>query len=99
MEVEDYISGKKDIIVATDAIGMGLSLPIRRIVFAELRKYDGTKKRNLTAQEIQQISGRAGRFGMFEKGEVTSFRDNKFISKLLQQKIEPIQKIRMNNII
>jgi len=52
-----------DVLVASDAIGMGLNLQIRRIVFRSLRKFDGETTRCLTAAEIRQISGRAGRYG------------------------------------
>ena len=69
-EAARFNSGDAEILVATDAIGMGLNLNIRRIVFAALRKYDGTMSRDLTAQEVKQIGGRAGRYGMHEAGVV-----------------------------
>ena len=69
-EAARFNSGDAEILVATDAIGMGLNLNIRRIVFAALRKFDGTMSRDLTAQEVKQIGGRAGRFGMHEAGVV-----------------------------
>lgn len=46
-------------IVSTDAIGMGLNLPIRRIIFLETEKFDGVERRELTPAEIRQIAGRA----------------------------------------
>jgi ATP-dependent RNA helicase SUPV3L1/SUV3 len=49
---------------------MGLNLNIRRIVFAELRKFDGEQRRELTSQEVKQIGGRAGRYGKHETGVV-----------------------------
>jgi len=69
-EAARFNSGDADILVATDAIGMGLNLNIRRIVFAALRKFDGTQSRDLTAQEVKQIGGRAGRYGKHEQGVV-----------------------------
>jgi ATP-dependent RNA helicase SUPV3L1/SUV3 len=60
------------VVVATDAIGLGLNLPIRRIVFSSVRKFDGVSTRSLTPQEIRQIAGRAGRYGMHEEGQVTA---------------------------
>jgi ATP-dependent RNA helicase SUPV3L1/SUV3 len=54
--------------VATDAIGMGMNLPIERLVFLEISKFDGTETRLLRPAEIQQIVGRAGRRGLYEKG-------------------------------
>jgi ATP-dependent RNA helicase SUPV3L1/SUV3 len=55
--------GDADILVATDAIGMGLNLPIQRVVFTAVHKYDGVKRAELTPSLLQQIGGRAGRFG------------------------------------
>jgi ATP-dependent RNA helicase SUPV3L1/SUV3 len=39
-EVRKYTSGETNIVVATDAIGLGISLPIKRVIFAETEKYD-----------------------------------------------------------
>lgn len=69
-QVELYNNGKTDIIVATDAIGMGMNLPIQRVIFAEITKFDGISRRNLLPNEIKQIAGRAGRRGIFDKGFV-----------------------------
>ncbi|NPD65726.1 RNA helicase [Lichenicola cladoniae] len=69
-EAARFNSGQADILVATDAIGMGLNLNIRRVVFAALRKFDGTQSRDLLPQEIKQIGGRAGRYGRHESGVV-----------------------------
>ncbi|KAJ8460701.1 hypothetical protein OPV22_033627 [Ensete ventricosum] len=65
-------SSEFDILVASDAIGMGLNLNISRIIFSTLKKFDGTYTRELTVPEIKQIAGRAGRYGSkFSSGEVT----------------------------
>jgi ATP-dependent RNA helicase SUPV3L1/SUV3 len=69
-EAARFNSGEADILVATDAIGMGLNLNIRRVVFGALRKFDGTQSRDLLAQEVKQIGGRAGRYGKHETGIV-----------------------------
>uniref|UniRef100_A0A803MQV1 RNA helicase n=1 Tax=Chenopodium quinoa TaxID=63459 RepID=A0A803MQV1_CHEQI len=61
-----------DVLVASDAIGMGLNLNISRIIFSTLQKFDGQEMRDLTVPEIKQIAGRAGRFGSkYPVGEVT----------------------------
>jgi ATP-dependent RNA helicase SUPV3L1/SUV3 len=80
-----FINGKTRVIVATDAIGMGLNLPIRRIVFLENDKFDGTRRRMLTSQEVKQIAGRAGRKGIYDIGRVAFTRDIKKMSSLLEQ--------------
>ncbi|WP_419730617.1 helicase-related protein [Lichenicola sp.] len=69
-EAARFNDGDADILIATDAIGMGLNLNIRRVVFAALRKFDGTQSRDLQSHEIKQIGGRAGRYGKHEAGIV-----------------------------
>ncbi len=64
-EAERFRSGAAPVLVATDAIGMGLNLPIRRILFAATTKYGG-----LGPHLIRQIAGRAGRFGHYPEGFV-----------------------------
>jgi ATP-dependent RNA helicase SUPV3L1/SUV3 len=51
-----------NVLVASDAIGMGLNLNLRRVIFASLDKFDGEALRPLLPAEVQQIAGRAGRF-------------------------------------
>ncbi|ATJ90123.1 RNA helicase [Acetobacter senegalensis] len=69
-EAQRFNSGAADILIATDAIGMGLNLSIKRVVFAALKKFDGKQTRDLTVQEVKQIGGRAGRYGKHEVGTV-----------------------------
>lgn len=51
-----------DFLVASDAIGMGLNLSIKRIIFNSVHKFDGIKRVQLTVPQIKQIAGRAGRY-------------------------------------
>ncbi|WP_262299179.1 helicase-related protein [Microvirga sesbaniae] len=72
-EAARFRNGEADVLVATDAIGMGLNIgPLRRVVFSTLRKFDGVRERQLNAMEIKQIAGRAGRFGHHDEGLVTA---------------------------
>lgn len=91
-QVDLYNSGRTDIIVATDAIGMGMNLPIRRVVFAEDEKFDGVCLRPLLHSEIKQIAGRAGRFGMFDEGYVVGLKSISGIKAGLDIKYKPITK-------
>ncbi|HSR01273.1 MAG TPA: helicase-related protein [Methylophilaceae bacterium] len=75
-ESERFLSGQAEILVATDAIGMGLNLPIRRVIFANIHKFDGTTSRQLNAIEVRQIAGRAGRYGVYETGYVNVLEDD-----------------------
>lgn len=60
-QVAMFEAGEVDYLVATDAIGMGLNLNLDHVAFAKLRKFDGRGQRRLTAPEVAQIAGRAGR--------------------------------------
>ncbi|GHH99348.1 DEAD/DEAH box helicase [Neobacillus kokaensis] len=90
-QIELFNKGKTKVIVATDAIGMGLNLPIRRIVFLENEKFDGTRRRLLTSQEVKQIAGRAGRKGIYDVGKVAFTNDVKKMRSLLMQEDRPVQ--------
>ncbi|CAH00694.1 ATP-dependent RNA helicase SUV3 [Kluyveromyces lactis] len=57
-----FNSGEYDILVASDAIGMGLNLSINRVVFTASYKFNGVEVVPLTFSNIKQIGGRAGRF-------------------------------------
>lgn len=69
-QIDLFISGAYDIIVTTDVIGHGINLPIDNVVFVQTEKFDGVKRRDLRRWETAQIAGRAGRFGLSEKGRV-----------------------------
>lgn len=80
-QIQDFISGKFDIIVTTDVIGHGINLPIDNVVFAETEKFDGKVRRDLQTWEAGQIAGRAGRFGLSDKGRVYTITGRKWFSK------------------
>ena len=69
-EARRFREGETEILVATDAIAMGMNLPIKTVLFAKAEKFDGITQRPLYASEIQQIAGRAGRYGLHESGFV-----------------------------
>lgn len=94
-EVRRFTEGETTVVVATDAIGMGLNLPIRRIVFLETRKFDGHTRRPLNVSEIKQIAGRAGRRGQFEVGYYTSEYREKAIKRAVEGSVETISFARM----
>lgn len=60
-QVAMYQAGEVEHLVATDAIGMGLNMDLAHVAFASLRKFDGRHDRRLSAAELAQIAGRAGR--------------------------------------
>lgn len=81
-EARRFSNGEADILVATDAIGMGLNLPIRRVVFSSTHKFDGVAARDLNATEVRQIAGRAGRagrYGIYPTGYVNAFENDELL--------------------
>ena len=69
-EIERFLSGAADVCVATDVLGHGVNLPCETLLFAETTKFDGQERRALLPWELAQIAGRAGRFGLVERGHV-----------------------------
>lgn len=60
-EARRFREGEADVVCATDAIGLGLNLPLDRVIFFETDKFDGEINRRLEPAELLQIAGRAGR--------------------------------------
>jgi ATP-dependent RNA helicase SUPV3L1/SUV3 len=85
-EARRFREGQSDIVCATDAIGLGLNLPLDRVIFYETDKYDGEIVRRLEPSEILQIGGRAGR-GPEAEGWVGAFssRDARRIEAALRE--------------
>jgi len=91
-QAEAFRTGQAQVLVATDAIGMGLNLPISRVIFTTATKYDGTEDGPIPAWLVQQIGGRAGRFGMAESGTVLGLGGpvHKAIRKQLLAPLDPL---------
>uniref|UniRef100_A0A8C9ZI99 ATP-dependent RNA helicase SUPV3L1, mitochondrial n=1 Tax=Sander lucioperca TaxID=283035 RepID=A0A8C9ZI99_SANLU len=87
------------ILVATDAIGMGLNLSIKRIIFNSLIKPNVNEKGEkqmeaISTSQALQISGRAGRFSSkFKEGEVTTMHrdDLPVLKEILSHSVDPIE--------
>ena len=99
-QVEIYQSATSTFIVATDAIGMGLNLDLDHVAFAANRKFDGYQYRELTAAELGQIAGRAGRhmrdgtFGV--TGSVDPFPDP-LVEAIETHRFEPVRTLQWRN--
>ncbi|XP_072942061.1 ATP-dependent RNA helicase SUV3 homolog, mitochondrial [Epargyreus clarus] len=86
------------VMVATDAIGLGINLSIRRIIFYSLIKpvvnEDGDKEMDvISISQALQIAGRAGRYGsVWETGYVTTYKpeDLATLKTLLAKPPDPI---------
>lgn len=56
------------ILYCTETFSVGINYPVKSVCFDSLRKFDGHNFRNLVNHEFFQMSGRAGRRGIDEKG-------------------------------
>ena len=89
-QVEGFLNHERQYVVSTDAIGMGLNLPIRRIIFMDTSKFDGRERRPLKPEEVQQIAGRAGRFGIYDKGYVGATENLSHIQTCMETVVPPL---------
>lgn len=99
-QVDIYQNGDVDFLVATDAIGMGLNLDVDHVAFAGRHKFDGFDYRELTAAEMGQISGRAGRHtrnGTFGVTARTEPLDDFLVEKLETHTFEPVRRLQWRN--
>tara|TARA_R110002051_G_scaffold259449_5_gene319221 strand:- start:301649 stop:304264 length:2616 start_codon:yes stop_codon:yes gene_type:complete len=99
-QVELYQSGEVDFLVATDAIGMGLNMDVDHVAFAESRKFDGRKRRRLSAAELAQIAGRAGRFrndGTFGETADCGPFDPDLVRRIENHQFAPVTKLQWRN--
>lgn len=90
MQYAEFLNKETKVLVTTDAIGMGVNLPIRRIIFMSVSKYDGEEVRELTSQEVKQVAGRAGRKGIYDVGYVASIGGTQ---DLIKEKLEMKDKL------
>ncbi|XP_047024419.1 exosome RNA helicase MTR4 [Helicoverpa zea] len=79
---------------ATETFAMGLNMPARTVVFTNCQKFDGKDFRFITSGEYIQMSGRAGRRGLDDKGIVILMIDEKVtpavVKGMVQGKADPI---------
>lgn len=62
---------------ATETFSIGLNMPAKTVVFTNVRKFDGSEFRWISSGEYIQMSGRAGRRGLDERGIVIMMVDEK----------------------
>ncbi len=99
-QVAMYQNREVDYLVATDAIGMGLNMTVDHVAFAGLRKFDGQISRELTAAEVAQIAGRAGRHlndGTFGVTAELGPLDPELVTKVEEHRFEAVAKGRWRN--
>uniref|UniRef100_A0A673YFB7 Exosome RNA helicase MTR4 n=1 Tax=Salmo trutta TaxID=8032 RepID=A0A673YFB7_SALTR len=72
-----FSEGLLKALFATETFAMGINMPARTVLFTNARKFDGKDFRWITSGEYIQMSGRAGRRGMDERGIVIFMADEK----------------------
>ncbi|ORX48488.1 antiviral helicase [Hesseltinella vesiculosa] len=65
------------VLFATETFSIGLNMPAKTVVFTSVQKFDGVNTRWVTSGEYIQMSGRAGRRGLDERGVVIMMIDSK----------------------
>src|SRR5438132_7430250 len=99
-QVGMFQAGEVDYLVATDAIGMGLNMDLDHVAFARLAKFDGRGPRRLSAAEIAQIAGRAGRHmsdGTFGTTADEGPLDPAIVTAVEEHRFEPLTHLFWRN--
>ena len=99
-QVGMFQAGEVDYLVATDAIGMGLNMDLDHVAFARLGKFDGRGPRRLSAAEIAQIAGRAGRHmsdGSFGTTADEGPLDPAIVAAVEEHRFEPLSRLSWRN--
>jgi ATP-dependent RNA helicase SUPV3L1/SUV3 len=95
-----FQAGEVDYLVATDAIGMGLNMDVDHVAFARIAKFDGRGPRRLTAAEIAQIAGRAGRHmsaGTFGTTAELEELDPEIVEAVENHRFDPLERLYWRN--
>jgi ATP-dependent RNA helicase SUPV3L1/SUV3 len=99
-QVALYQEKEVDFLVATDAIGMGLNMDVDHVAFARLSKFDGHRPRALSAAEVAQIAGRAGRGmrdGTFGTTAECPPLDDELVQQVESHSFEPLAQLCWRN--
>jgi ATP-dependent RNA helicase SUPV3L1/SUV3 len=99
-QVGMFQAGEVDYLVATDAIGMGLNMDLDHVAFARIAKFDGRTLRRLTAAELAQIAGRAGRHmshGTFGVTAEEGPLDPVIVEAIEAHRFDPLNRLNWRN--
>ncbi|KAL8826643.1 MAG: hypothetical protein Q9191_003675 [Dirinaria sp. TL-2023a] len=75
-----FQEGLIKVLFATETFSIGLNMPAKTVVFTNVRKFDGVSSRWVTPSEFVQMSGRAGRRSIDERG---------IVIMMIEEKMEP----------
>ena len=99
-QVGMFQAGEVDYLVATDAIGMGLNMDLDHVAFARTVKFDGRGPRRLSAAEVAQIAGRAGRHmsnGTFGTTAEHGPLDSEIVEAIETHHFDPVMRLNWRN--
>ena len=65
-----FQEGLLKVLFATETFSIGLNMPAKTVIFTSVQKFDGKSRRWLSGGEYIQMSGRAGRRGLDDRGIV-----------------------------
>ncbi|KAJ3723458.1 rRNA-processing arch domain-containing protein [Lentinula guzmanii] len=83
-----FSEGLIKVLFATETFSIGLNMPAKTVVFTDTRKYDGREQRSLSSGEYIQMSGRAGRRGLDDRGVVIMMCDEKLEPSVAKEMIK-----------
>ena len=63
-----FVNKYINFLFATETLALGINMPAKSIYLDRLNKYDGIKTRLISQSEFLQLTGRAGRRGIDDKG-------------------------------
>ncbi|KAJ3796388.1 P-loop containing nucleoside triphosphate hydrolase protein [Lentinula aff. detonsa] len=85
-----FQEGLIKVLLATETFSIGLNMPAKTVVFTDTRKFDGREQRSLSSGEYIQMSGRAGRRGLDDRGVVIMMCDEKLEPTVADKQSQPI---------
>ncbi len=65
---EAFANGLVKVVFATETLSLGINMPARSVVIEKLSKFTGERHEFLTPGEYTQLTGRAGRRGIDDRG-------------------------------
>jgi len=71
-----FSEGLIKVLFATETFSTGINMPTKTVIFVDIKKHDGKSLRMINSSEYTQMSGRAGRRGIDEKGNVVIYFKN-----------------------
>ncbi|KAL8798020.1 MAG: hypothetical protein Q9182_007019 [Xanthomendoza sp. 2 TL-2023] len=75
-----FQEGLIKVLFATETFSIGLNMPAKTVVFTSVRKFDGVQQRWVSPSEFVQMSGRAGRRGLDDRG---------IVIMMIEERMEP----------